>query len=237
MRRLVFILLLLVGTLSCREELPVTGSNTTPFSFRLTPGMWFSFDNWKLDNFGQRIARSYFRNTWTVADTGRALNGRMAVTVVIDSTFDTTGVFARRDSLLYSTDPNGDVYQWGFLHSLIAERETLQLTPQWDRIAAFSQPLGSSWVIATLDTSIGAPQTENVRGRIGTSSGYVGPILIDGEERTILSYRVEITKPRMYYSFWITDTPASVARALDDSDVLRNAELRELKAIRSRPQL
>lgn len=231
MRRFVFIVLLLIGVLSCREELPVNGGGTSPFLFRLSPGTWYSFDNWKLDSFGQRIASSYFRNSWTVADTGRVVNGRMTVTVVIDSTFDTTGVFVRSDSLLYSTDPNGDVYQWGFLSSLIAERETLLLAPQWDRIAAFSQPTGSSWVIATIDTSIGGRANETVLGRIGTSSVYVGPILINGEEGTILSYRIEITKPRMYYSFWITETPPSIARALDDSDALRNAELRELKVI------
>jgi hypothetical protein len=230
-RRVLWVLLIASGILSCREELPVGGSSTPLLPFRLSPGTWFSFDNWKLDIYGQRIARSYFRNSWTVADTGRVLRGTSQVAVVIDSTFDTTGTFVRRDSLLFQTRANGDVYQWSFLYSLIAGRETLNLTPQWDRIAAFSLPPGSSWVLATIDTSIGGRTNETVYGRIGTSSMYVGPIWINGEERTIFSFKVEITKPRMYYAFWITNSPSSVARTLDDSDVLRNTELKELKII------
>lgn len=231
-RSVLYSVLCSAALLACREELPLNGHVPAPFLFRLQPGTYFSFDNWKLDGFGQRISSSYYRSSWTVTDTGRTIRGEAGVTVVVDSTFDTSGVFTRRDSLFFRTGADGDLYQWSFLYSLIAERESLQLVPQWDKIAAFSLPRGASWVVATIDTSIGAKETETVYGRIEASSAYVGPMIINGEERTILSSKVEIIKPRMYYALWISDSPSTVARMLDDSDILRNAVLRELKVVR-----
>ena len=162
------------------------------------------------------------------------MRGWTRVAIVIDSTFDATNRLVQRDSLLFRSGDDGDVYQWGFLKALIAERETLNLAPQWDRIAAFSQPLGSSWVIARIDTSIGGRTNETVYGRILTAREYVGPLTINGEERAILSYIIEITKPRLDYTFWLTDSPSAVAKVPDDSEALTNSTLRELKLIRTR---
>ena len=233
--RLALLVVFCLCVLSCREKLPVNDSGSSlQFLFRFKPGDYFSFDNWKLDIYRQRIPNSYFRNSWTVADTGRAMRGWTRVAIVIDSTFDATNRLVRRDSLLFRSGDDGDVYQWGFLKALIAERETLNLAPQWDRIAAFSQPLGSTWVIARIDTSIGGRTNETVYGRILTAREYVGPLTINGEERAILSYIIEITKPRLDYTFWLTDSPSAVAKVLDDSETLQNSTLRELKLIRTR---
>lgn len=217
----------------CREELPLGGSSHRPTpAFQFMPGDYFSFDNWKLDFFGFRIPSSYYRNSWTVVDTGANLRGAARVVVVIDSTFDSTQQLARLDSLLFRFETNGDVFQYGFLASLIAERESLSLAPQWDRIAAFSQPTGTSWVVARIDTGMGASTQQTVLGTISPTPEYVGPVMVDGEERAILAYRIEITKPKLDYTFWLSDAPTSFPRAVDESDILRNVTLRELKTVR-----
>jgi hypothetical protein len=56
--------------------------------------------------------------------------------------------------------------------------------------------------------------------------------MVDGEERAILAYRIEITKPNLDYTFWLSDAPTSFPRAMDESDILRNVTLRELKTVR-----
>ena len=149
--------------LSCREKLPVGVSDSSVrLTLRFLPADYFSFDNWKLDIYGLKIQNSYFRNSWTVADTGRSLLGWTRVAIIIDSTFQGSIQFVRRDSLFFRFTDEGDVYQYGFLKSLIAERESLNFAPRWDRIAAFSQTLGNSWEIMRIDTSIGV--TENQTG-------------------------------------------------------------------------
>lgn len=233
--RKTFLVVCCLHLISCREKLLVDTTNASaPALLRFSPGDYFSYDNWKLDIFRQRIPGSYFRNSWTVADTGRAIRGWTRVAIVIDSTFDVTNRLVRRDSLLFRIGDEGDVYQWGFLKALIAERETLNLAPQWDRLAAFSQPFGTSWAIARIDTTIGAHTNATVYGNISTTKEYVGPLIINGEEHAILSYRIAITKPRLAYTFWLTDSPTSIAKALDDSEALTNSTLRELKILRTR---
>ena len=220
---------------ACREKLPLDGTDfSTTALLGFVPGDYFSYDNWKLDFYSQKIPSSYFRNSWTVADTGRAIRGWTRVVIIIDSTFDSNNRFARRDSLLFRIGDNGDVYRWGFLQSLIAARETLNLAPQWDRIAALSLPLGTSWVIARVDSSIGAHTNQTVYGTISATRDYVGPVTISGTARAILAYKIEITKPRLDYIFWLTDSPTSIAEAVDNSDVLTNATQRELRVIRTR---
>jgi hypothetical protein len=233
-RKIALTAALSVSFISCREKLPVDQQTSlTQFNFRLAPGDYFSFDNWKLDIYNRRIPGSYFRNTWTVADTGRTTRGWTRVSLVLDSTYDGANRLMRTDTLYFRFD-NGDLYQWGFLKSLIAERETLQIAPQWDRIAAFSLPLGESWALARLDTSIGAPETETVYGRVLPTREYVGPLYINGIERAILAYRIEISKPRLDYTFWLADSPTAFSDAFDNSETLANAAVRELKIMRTR---
>lgn len=218
---------------ACREELPLAGSNPPAKpTITFTPGDYFSFDNWLLDYYGVRIPSSYYRNSWTVTDTGAALRGAVNVTVLIDSTFDSTGQLARLDSLFLRVDEHGDLYQYGFLHRLIAERESLTFAPQWDRIAAFSQPREQAWVIASIDTGMGAPMNQSVVGRIRSSQEYLGPVTVDGEQRVILCYRIEISKPNFDFIFWLSDTPTSLPRMVDDSEILPNTVLKELKIVR-----
>lgn len=217
---------------ACREELPLAGSNPpTKASIRFAPGDYFSFDNWQLDSYGIRIPSSYYRNSWTVSDTGISIRGALNVAVLIDSTFDSTGRFVRLDSLFFRVDENGDLFQYGFLWSLIAERESLRLSPQWDRIAAFSQPRDRAWIIAQIDTGMGAPMKQTVIGRIRSTLEYVGPVAVDGERRVILCYRIEISKPNLDFILWVSDSPTSFPRMVDDSEILRNTTLRELKVI------
>jgi hypothetical protein len=222
---------LLILSSSCRETIPVDQQlSSGQVLFRFSPGDYYSFDNWNLDIYGRKIPASYFRSSWTVADTGQTLRGWTRVSVVLDSTFDGNNVFVRRDSLLFRHD-NGDLYQYGFIRSLIAARETLTLVPRWDRIAAFSQPLGTSWEVGRIDSSVGPRPTEYILGRIQPTREYVGPFIINGQERAMPSYRVQITESRLDYTFWITESPTTIARVFDNSNAIPNATLRELRVV------
>lgn len=228
------ILLLAFVALACREEIPLGGSSgSSKPTFRFTPDAYYSFDNWKLDPYGMRIPSSYYRSSWTVADTGVRIRGALGVVVVIDSTFDSTGMTSRVDSLFLRVDDNGDLLQYGFLSSLIAERESLTIMPQWDRIAVFSVPNGASWVVARLDTSTGLPSDQVVVGRVSPMREYVGPVSVNNEERAVLSYRIEITKPHLDFIFWLSEAPPSFPRMIDDSDIIPLTTVKELKIYRS----
>ncbi|MBI5473365.1 MAG: hypothetical protein HY961_13555 [Ignavibacteriae bacterium] len=229
------VLLCVLATLflSCREELPLGGSQTTEVPpFRFLSGDSFTFDNWLVDYTG-RIPSSYFRNSWTVVDTGATVFGRTPVTMVIDSTFETSGNLARRDTLYFQFTPSGDIYQYGFLKNLIAQRETLTIAPQWDRIAAFSLPREESWVIARFDSSVGARTPETVYGRILEAQEYVG-VKLNDVLQAVLAYRIEILGPRLNYTLWLASSPTAIAKAFDDSSILRYATLRELASMRRR---
>ncbi len=220
--------------LSCREKLPFGVSDSTVrLTFRFVPADYFSFDNWKIDIYGNKIQSSYFRNSWTVADTGRSVLGWTRVAIIVDSTFQGSSQFVRRDSLYFRFTDEGDVYQYGFLKSLIAERESLNFAPRWDRIAAFSQTLGNSWEIMRIDTSMGGRKNQTVYGTISSAREYVG-VTINGVQRAVLSYRIEITKPKLDYKFWLVDSPTAVAKVIDDSEALPNSTLRQLATMRTR---
>jgi hypothetical protein len=226
---LFFIPLLLFA--SCRKELPVEAP-IHGIAVRFTPGSYYSYANWLL-SYGYKDPHTQFRTSWTVLDTGKVLRGRSNVTVIRDSTFGTDGRFVRADSLLFSCESNGDLYQYAFLSNLIATRESLSIAPQWERIAAFSVPTGSSWIVARLDTSNGLRQPQTVFGEIQTEKEYIA-VTLNGSEQAILTYRLCITKPKLDYTFWISEIPGAVVRVLDDSEVLDRTALRELVSARLR---
>lgn len=228
------LLLLTFVALTCREGIPLGGAgNLSKPTFGFTPGAYYSFDNWQLNPYGIRIPSSYYRNSWTVADTGVSLYDARGVVVIVDSTFDSTGTTSMVDSLFFRVDEHGDLFQFGFLASLIAERESLTITPKWDRIAAFSVPNGTSWVVARLDTSTGLGSEQVVVGNVSPTKQYVGPVFVNDEERAVLSYRIEITKPHLDYIFWLSEAPPSLPRVIDDSDIIPRTTLKELKSYRS----
>ncbi len=163
----------------------------------------------------------------------KSILGWTRVAIIVDSTFLGNSQFVRADSLYFRFTDEGDVYQYGFLKSLIAERETLNFAPRWDRIAAFSQTLGESWRIMRIDTSMGARSNQTVYGTISSTREYVG-VTINGVQRAVLSYRIEITKPRLDYKFWLVDSPTAVAKAIDDSEALSNLTFRQLTTMRTR---
>jgi hypothetical protein len=223
------VLVLASALMSCREKLPLNGddSSSQRTVMLFSPGDYFVYDNWKLDGSGRKIGNSYFRNTWTVADTGRTLLGSTRVTIIIDSTFSTAGHFQRLDTVYIRVAENGDLFQYGFLYRLIAERESLNIFPSWDRIAAFSVPRGQSWVIARIDTSRGEGRIVNIVGRIVPAQEYVG-LIVNGQQRAVLSHRINISKPKLDYTFWVTDSPSAVLRAVDESTILTNIMLKEI---------
>jgi hypothetical protein len=230
--RLALLIISALAFLSCRETLSPTEEMPAQVRLRFSPGDSFVYDNWKVV-LGGRDLSSRFTNTWTVTDTGLVLRSMAHVTVIIDSTFGENERFIRRDSILLSTYDNGDVYQYGFLSGLIAERETLNITPQWEKIAALSQPLGSSWTIARLDTSVGVPRAEIVVGVLGTTKPYVG-VTVNGVVRGLFAYDIDISKPRLLYNLLIVDSPSVIVQTYDQPDVLPYDILRQLRSMRTR---
>lgn len=224
-----------MAIIACREKLPLNGDEfpSERPTIRFSPGDYFVYDNWELDASGRKIGSSYFRNSWTVIDTGRTLLGSSRVTIIIDSTFNTAGFFTRRDTVYLRVGDNGDLFQYGFLYGLIAARESLNIFPSWDRIAAFSVPRGQQWVLARIDTSRGEGRIVDVVGRIVPTQEYVG-VIVNNVQRAVLAHRIRITKAKLDYTFWITDAPSVLLRALDESTILRNVRLREIGVVFTR---
>ena len=212
----------------CRSTDQVTPPSVpSPLHLSFRPGDYFAYATWDLDEFNDAIDRTRSKTSWTVADTGRLVRGFSGVTVVIDSVFRKNArnvdSLARVDSLFLRVTPGGDVLQYGFLATLLKKRENVALPPQWDRIAAFSLQSGSSWVIGQGDSAA----TTVVYGSIATDQEYVG-ITVNGAQRVLLAYRVNITKPDMEFIFWITDLPFGFLRLMDESTEVANGTLQDL---------
>jgi len=214
------------GCRSTDQVIPPSVPSALNLSFK--PGDYFAYTTWDLDEFGETIDGTHSKTSWTVADTGRLVRGFTGVTVVIDSVFRRSirdvDSLAHVDSLFLRVAPNGDVFQYGLLATLLEKREKIAL-PQWDGIAAFSLRSGSSWVIGAGDSAANTV----VYGRIVTDQEYVGTI-VNGTQRVLLAYRIEITKPDLQFVIWMTDLPFGFLRLRDESTEVANGTLQDLTA-------
>lgn len=218
----------------CREDnqsVAPPGQPTVRFTFGR--GDHALYNNWNLDEDGYSIISSRFRDSWTVIDTAGQFFGRSPVTVVLDSVFVGTSTrpdsVASVDSLFYYKSPEGDVYQRGFLSTLLKRREGIELMPQWDLIAAFSQGVPSSWVVGYADRAV------PVYASIGGSREFVTAD-VNGMQTVLLSYRIEIGGPDFDAAFWLIDSPPAVFRLRDESSGAVSGMMKELTTLRAKTQ-
>jgi hypothetical protein len=162
------------------------------------------------------------------------LNDRSSAFRIVDSVFTPTGSLAHKDSLLFHVDAAGDVYQYGFV-AWVAGRETVNVTPQWDRIAAFSLPPGSSWLIGIIDSTRPDRRRESIWGSTATTAEYVSAT-VNGIQTVLNATRVELSTAdqSLNMTMWMSTAPLAIARVEDDSYDINTSEFKELFELRTR---
>lgn len=228
---LLFVLLLCLA--GCRDVSSfVEASPAIPFRFNLTPGDFFRYNNWQLDEYGYRITASRFRSSWTVADTGRWYEGRSPVTSLIDSVFAATSTgrdsLVHVDTLYIHVTSQGDLEQFGFLASLLGRRQVKGVSPSWDRIAAFSTGVSQRWVVGYADTA----KTQPVYGLIETQRDFVA-VDVNGTQTLLLAYAVDIDSRDLEVTIWIAEAPPAILRIRDESLGTTLGTSKEVESLRS----
>lgn len=212
----------------CREELPTVVPEH--IKLRFSPGDYFAYENWDLDEYGFRIQNSLFRSSWTVHDTGFHGGSFGSSTLIIDSIFSTVAVdtLVRVDSVLLRIDSNGDIYQFGFVEGLIRRKEGREVPRGWDRIAAFSGGFNTSWVVGWADSVGGEP----VLGTV-TNNRRAVAVSVNGVNTVVLAYDIIITSQRLYVTLRIGDSPSAFLGFRDESVYGANGVLQEVRQVRS----
>jgi hypothetical protein len=223
-----FLLSVLPG---CREQIPSgPAGETETLTFTLPLGGYYTYDNWKLYANGSRIPTSLFRTSWKVVDTGTVYIGYADVTVVVESTFakDIHGIdsLGRLEQRFFRTSRNGEVFEFGFVARLLEQRDTVLISPRWDKLFAPQAGANVPWIVETNDSAT-----------IGVIYGTLLPGLetvetsINGVPSGVLAYHVEITGRNLVIDIWVSDSPSAILRVWDQSDVLYNRVFQELRVL------
>ena len=225
-----FLLSLLYG---CREQIPsAPAPPTITLQFALPLNSYYSYDNWKLSPEGSRILESRFRTSWRVVEINAIAMGYSGVTDVIDSTF--AGSVSGTDSLVqvghryFRTAANGDVFEYGFIARFLQLRDTLQVSPQWDKLLSPSTGFNVLWTVETSDP----PSVGVVEGRFLPQLETVEDS-INGAAIGVLAYHVEITSVDLTLGIWVGGSPPAFLREWDQSDVPFNRIFQELRVRRT----
>jgi hypothetical protein len=210
-----------LAPLACRQggDSPVT-PEAIPFTFNLATGNSYAYDALLINEFGYYLPSTQTRAVQRVTATGGTLDGFDGVATMLDSTVllrDTTAIV---QSFSLAQSASGDLYRYGFVAELA--RITRRTVPgrQWDRIAAFSVGLGTSWMVGYLDDA----RKEPVYGSFeGSRETYVASV--NGVQTLLSCYRVNITGQGLAYIFWVTDSPPAFLRyVLVPGDTTKGAE-------------
>ncbi len=212
----------------CREQNGGTGPSVIPLVRpALSPGMSFVYEHWELDRYGIRIPNSNVRRVWRViADSAQAM-GYADVTVVVDSM-----VGRAVDTLLFRFLPSGDIYQYGFLATIIERWGDRVIPPRWDQIAAFSRGLSGGWTVGWVDSAARVTARGQTAGQ-----QLLFEVPVDGVRTLFPGFRVEISAEDVECSYWISDAPSAFLRIREDvtfGSVNVSGELSEVREIRSR---
>lgn len=217
----------------CREPSP-TVSTPEPvlLQFVLPLYSYYSYDNWIIDRFGHRILSSRYRTSWKVVDTSAAALGFQGVVTVIDSTFSTTvnetDSLIQTDSNYFRISSNGDVFEYGFIARLLAQRDSVVVTPTWDKLLSPSVEQNASWIVETGDSVTGG----EFRAVFLPSLELVDDS-INGVAMGVLAYHVEIAGANLALGLWVGGSPPAFLRKWDRSDVAYNRVFQELRVRRS----
>jgi|WetSurMetagenome_2_1015567.scaffolds.fasta_scaffold191624_1 hypothetical protein len=214
---------------SCRENAPSSPVVPPPAIRVAFPHLSYSaFDNWKYSPRGIRIPSSQFRTAWRVQDTAATAFGYSDVIVVVDSTLGS--VSENPDSLATLTTryfrltEDGGVAEYGFLARLLALRDSISTVPSWDTLLLPSRQGGSSWIIASPDSTVSQPYAGRCLPDLETVYDNV-----NGNAEAVPAYHVEVTGEHLILELWFGGTPGSILRVWDQSDVLYNRTFQEVR--------
>jgi hypothetical protein len=215
--------------LSCREaNAPVSASTSIPFGFSCSAGDRFIYDGWVINQYGYLVSKSKATYVWNVRATDVTLQGRQHVILIVDSARFANDSSAVIDSVYLAVDPNGDLYQYGFLAYLAATRANHTQPKQWDLIAAFSQGPGSRWEVGTWDSA----GVERMYGTIQSGQDLFS-VAVNGVNMVFPGYQVDIESASLRVSFALSNAPPAVLD-IDEEPYLdvtgRYRELREIVA-------
>ncbi len=195
--------------LACRDgtDPPLT-PGAIAFHPAFAPGDVYEYDAILISEFGYYLPSTRSRATQRILSTGGTFAGFTGVTTVLDSTVLLRDTTATVQEFMLAQSADGDLYRFGLLAE-IARVTGLPVPPRrWDRIAAFSQGIGGSWVVGSLDSA----GRETVYGSFTGSGGMVSAN-INGVQTLFSCYQVSIfIGGGTNYIFQVSDSPPAFAR-------------------------
>jgi hypothetical protein len=213
--------------LSCREATaPVSPFSSIPFSLSCSEGDRFVFDGWMISEYGYLIPQSKAIYIWNVRGVGLNFEGRANSILFVVSVGSVGGASAVLDSVYLSIDPNGDVYQYGFLSNFAAIVGDHVQPKRWDRIAAFSLGPEMRWEVGTWD-SAGA---ERMYGEIKSRQDLFS-VTVNGVQTVFPGYRVNIESASLGVSYSFSSAPSAVLRIEEAPFLFATGSYKELREI------
>ena len=211
----------------CRADIPQEVGGYSISRFVLPLDAHFDFNNWVLDYYGNYIPSTLFRTSWLVVDTSAVWAGYSHVTVVVESTYSSPGnSLADTRARYFRTSSIGDVYEWGFISHLLAERDTVVVSSMWDKIFSPATTAGVTWLVESNDSaSVG-----NVYASIQPSQELVSTV-VNGVSIGIPAFRVDLTGTNLDLRLWFSTSPSALLRSIDNSYVDGVRILQELRSL------
>jgi hypothetical protein len=183
---------------------PSSQSSQTVSGLVFAAGDSLIFDAWGLDPYNEYVPSTHTSPLWKVYAVEESFAGAGNVTSIAE--FPVPGTFpARRDTLHFRFLSSGDIYQYGFIASVVARREGVRLVPGWDRIAALSLPTNAMWTVGTADSG----RTDTLRGTVIGDQGYFVASL-NGVRTVFHGYGVSLSSLDIDYTIVVSDTPPAV---------------------------
>jgi hypothetical protein len=208
----------------CRADIPQEPVGTVGTPFTLPLHAYYNFNNWVLDYYGNYIPSSLFRSSWVVVDTATVWAGYSGVTVVVESTFASgSGSLTASRPRYFRSSAVGDVFEWGFISHLVAERDTVITNAMWDKILSPSVDPNVSWLVESNDSV----WVGSVYASFQPSQDLVSTI-VNGVSTGVPAFQVSVTGRNLDLRLWISTSPSGVLRFVDDSYVDGVRILREL---------
>jgi hypothetical protein len=121
------------------------------------------------------------------------------------------------------------VFEYGFIERLLAQRDSIVLDAEWDKLFSPSGGANTLWTVETNDSL-----SDGVYGSFYSSRELIGTT-INGVQTGVLAYHVEITGQSIDIHLWISDSPSCILIVEDDSDVYVNRMYRKLLLLRTSP--
>jgi len=203
------LLLFLAAALNgCRDNGIPHGPEPSPsFRLRVSLGDRFLYHGSDINRYGYRIDSTAARHTWQVVSTTGQIAGFADVIVIADSAVILATSTIRRDTLYFRSTPDGSLYRYGFLSSLILQRENRVIPPSWDLLIMPGAGPSGSWTVGPTDS----PGTRRVYGKIAAGETYFD-VTVNGTPGAFPAYRCDLIGPDLEYHLWMADSPPCLPR-------------------------